>query len=575
MALEKIADKVVETDVLIVGGGIAGCCAAGEAKITDPSLNVTLLEKGNTQRSGSTAQGIDHYGGFCREGLTPLDWVKSTDEAESSRNGEGKWADPNIVYKWHDSMFWVLEELEKLGVTAKWDDGEYRWSYRGGPGLVETGRIPRVGLRVHWRNIKPNLSAAMKKLGVNIIERTMLVDLLTNNGTVVGATALNTRTGEFVVIKTKTIVLATGWFTREYEPEIPQPWKYKMLYHWCPASASGDGYAVAYRAGAGLYCMDVHGWYFRIRDDVTLSYGNVVTEGVQSKLFDSRGNELSQRMRNSPLLYAELERKGLTPWYYSLENLPEEYHDRLQVNYTDERMLGLKCAETRGFNPKTHWYEVMSNKPLQFGMVTGVWVDDDYKASIKGLCAIGDCASSMEGCPGATTSGCLLGADLPKHASEAGGPAIDEGQVESQKQVAYAPLSVGTRDGTEPMELECAVRNVCERYVGQFKSEGKLNEGLRRIGSLKREFLHKLTAQNPHHLMKCLEVRNIIELAEVHIQACLERRETRGQFIRVDYPERDPSRDSRLAYQRLENGKPVYEIIGVPELKPEYAKGVK
>jgi succinate dehydrogenase / fumarate reductase flavoprotein subunit len=79
-------------------------------------------------------------------------------------------------------------------------------------------------------------------------------------------------------------------------------------------------------------------------------------------------------------------------------------------------------------------------------------------------------------------------------------------------------------------------------------------------------------AKNPHYLMRCLEVRNIIDLAEVYINACLERKETRGNHIRLDYPEKDPSRDNMLTFQRIENGKPVLEIRPVPELKPEYAR---
>ena len=99
--------------------------------------------------------------------------------------------------------------------------------------------------------------------------------------------------------------------------------------------------------------------------------------------------------------------------------------------------------------------------------------------------------------------------------------------MESQKQAALAPLAV--KDGTEPMELECAIRYICEEYAGMLKSEGKLREGLRRLGSLRRVFLPKLMATNPHYLMRCLEVRNIMDMAEVHLQACLERKETERQ----------------------------------------------
>ncbi len=197
----------------------------------------------------------------------------------------------------------------------------------------------------------------------------------------------------------------------------------------------------------------------------------------------------------------------------------------------------------------------------------GIHVDEELKTNLKGLFAVGDCAASLHSCGEAATLGFLLGEDIEGTISEAGEPVIDETQVESHKMTALAPFEV--KDGTEPMELEAAVRYVCERYVGMFKSEGKIREGQRRLGSLRREFLPQLMAKNPHQLMRCLELRNIIDMTDLHLQACLERKESRGNFVRVDYPEQDPSRTSMLNYQRLENGKNILEVREAPELKDE------
>jgi len=569
MALEEIADKVVEADVLVIGGGIGGCSVA--AKAGEHGLNVTLVEKAKPERSGSAGQGIDHYGDFPREGITALEMFQLWEAGAmmSAVNGKGRFVNPNIMYKYFDKGLWGLEELEKLGVRMRWDDGEFYW----GISPMDRGRrgVTRSGLRVHWQNVKPQLAAAVRKKGVNILERTMVVDLLTNKGKVVGATAVNTRTGEFIVIKAKATVVATGLFARCYNPETPLFWKYKFRYHWCPATVSGDGYAIAYRAGAELTNMEITGWGFRIRDDLNISYGNFgMNDGVPGKTFTWKGEEVSGVNASK---YAELEQKGLTPIYNSVEHLPDDYHKRMEVAFVDERLVSFKVAEDRGFNPRTHRYDLMPNNPHNFMTATGIYTDDDYEASVPGLYAIGDCCAGFHGCSMAAVSGLLLGDSIHTLVNKAEEPIVDEGQVGSQKQAALAPL--GVKDGTEPMELECAVRYICERYVGQFKSEGKLLEGQRRLGSLRRTFLPRLMAKNPHYLMRCLEVRNIIDLAEVHIQACLERKETRGNHIRLDYPEEDPSRESMLTYQRMEDGKPVLEIRKAPELKPEYAREVK
>jgi len=561
------ADKVLDTDVLVVGGGIAGCCTA--AKAAERGLKVILSEKAKTDRSGSSGQGIDHYGIFPREGVTPLELVTHWEHAQSATNGAGRFADPNIIYRYYDNAFWALEELEKLGVRMRWDDGEFYWMPHRGPGM-DPRVSHKLGLRVHWQNVKPQLARAVRNKGVKVLERTMLIDLLTNRGKVVGATAVNTRSGEFIIIKAKAVVIATGLFARCYDPETPLFWKYKFRYHWCPATVSGDGWAAAYRGGAELANMDITGWGFRIRDDLNISFGNFpINDGIPSKQFNWKGEQLPYVSWQSARGYAEMEQKGQTPIYYSIEHLPDDFQKRVEVAFVDERLVSFKIAEDRRFNPRTHHYEMMSNKPHNFVTLAGINVNDRFRSTVPGLYAIGDCAAGLHSCGEAAVSGLLVGDSLPSLVMEAAEPVLKQAQIESQQRTALAPLSV--KDGTEPMELECAIRYICERYVGQFKSEGKLREGLRRLGSLRRVFLPKLMARNPHYLMRAAECRNIMDLAEVHIQACLERKETRGNHIRLDYPERDPSRDNWLTYQRLEDGKPVLEVRKAPELKSEHA----
>ena len=95
MKLEEIADRVIETDVLIMGGGIGGCCAA--AKAAEHGLKVVLAEKANPERSGSAAMGIDHYGGFPK-GTSVLNMVNKAQKFISMTNGPGRFLDPNLNY---------------------------------------------------------------------------------------------------------------------------------------------------------------------------------------------------------------------------------------------------------------------------------------------------------------------------------------------------------------------------------------------------------------------------------------------------------------------------------------------
>lgn len=565
MELEKIANRVIDTDLLVIGGGTGGCPLA--AKAAERGLRVTMIEKSNTERSGNVGHGIDSYGIFPH-GISITELMKLWVEKMShSMQGKGRWVNLNLDYVLFSKGFWALEELERMGIPMKWDDGKYYWV----PHMIHRDEL-KLGLRVHWHNVKPIMAKMCRDRGVSILDRVMVVDLLTYKGRAVGATAVNTRTGEFTVIKAKAVTMASGMFCRLFEPETPSPWKYKMRYHYCPATVSGDGWAAAYRAGAGLAHMDDASWGIRIRDDMTCSFGNFVNnDGIFGKVFDWKGETVSFEDSQTYLGYAKSNMNGLAPFYQSLEHLPDDFQKRLELNFLDEWFFSLKMAQDRGFNPRTHRYEFMSNKLLQFMMVQGIHVAEDFKSPyLEGFYAIGDCAAGVGGASGACISGLIVGDAVDGCISEAGDPIIDEAQVESQKQVALAPLAV--KEGTEPMELECAIRNICERYAGVLKSEGTLQEGLWRFNSLKREFLPKLMAKNPHYLMRCLEVRNIMDLAELYIKGSLDRKESRKGFIRLDYPEVDESRTNMCRVDRMENGRPSHEFIEVPELNPEYLR---
>ena len=557
MALERMADKVFETDVMIMGGGIGGCYCA--MKAAEQGLRVLLVEKSKTDRSGSGAMGEDHYEPVPCDGVTPGEFVKLWLERQHDVCGEGRFVDLNIPYRLLNDATWALEESERFGISMKWDDGEYYHMPSGWFGG------PRLMIRVHWPDIKPMLARGVRKQGVTVLERTMVVDLLTEHGRVVGATAVNTRTGEFSVIKARAVVLATGIFARCYGPEEPLIYKYQMKYHWCPASISGDGYAVAYRAGAELANMDITGWGYRIRDDLCISYGNFDHgDGIRGKWYTWDGEEIPYP--TAPL-YRELEQKGKDPIYVSQDHLHEDYHRRMEVAFTDEKLISFKIGEERMFNPRTHRYELMENHPLNFMVPTGVKVNDQFASvNLPGLFAIGDCSSGLHGCGNATLSGLWVGDHVKTYLERAKEPLIDEAQVEEQKARALGPLHI--KKGIDPMEMEASARYVCTHYVGMYKNEGRLLEGTRRMRSLRREFLDRIRAANPHYLMRALEARNIMDLVDVHLAACLSRRETRGQFIRLDYPERDPSRDHMICIQRLKDGQPVLELREAEDLTP-------
>jgi len=565
MSVEGLADRYIETDVLVVGGGLGGVPAACKAR--EHGLDVTMIEKAAVARSGNAGMGLDHVICYARDGVTAGDLTRNYfGSGRGSWQGDAYLEDPNIQAIHFQGNLWTYEEMKKLGCTMDWYDGEPLWF----PLTGVQGQIGKVALRCPWSMIKWELAGAAKKWGVNVIERTVMVDLLMNGNTVVGCTAVNIRTGEFLVIKAKATILATGKTFRIFESETPHPYKYKMVYAFCPSSGSGDATGAVYRAGGDISNMDITGWTYRVRDLLTMSFGQFrIGDGVPMKVMTWKGKEI----RNpSAWRYLQLELAGETPLYYSLEHLTEDFHKRVEVALADEQIECLKVLEDRKFNPKTHRWEMsLHHKSAGFFTPNGIRINEEHESTLKNLFAIGDAATGANGSTASCVGGFLVGDTIHVYIKGAKDLSIDEGQVQDQKEITFAPTRV--KDGPEPLELECAIRYACDRYSGMYRSEGKLLEGLRRLGTFRKWWLPKVSAPNPHYILHWLEVRNLLDVAELHLQASLERRENRGNFIRLDYPDSN-DKFAGMTVQRKKNEKPDIEYVKMPELKEVYDKDI-
>ncbi len=562
MTAKDVAVKYLETEFLVVGGGDAGCSAA--IKAAENGVDTMILEKSKTERAGHSGMGMDHVMDFPREGVSNLDYVKFFMGRHELLGGPGALMNPNVGYILGAKSWECLDDMNRWGYPMRWEDNDdYHWVRNGWFGK-------KIMIGVHWLDVKPVMAKKCREVGVKVLDRTMMVDLLTDkNGKVCGATAVNTRTGEFMVIKAKAVVMATCNLARSYSPETPQFWKYKMRYHGAPGAISGDGFNAAYKVGAGLANMDIAtNWNYRIRDDITIPFGSIDHgDGIRGQWMNAKGEPIPFPTAE---MYDKIEAAGLDPIYCTIEHFNDDYQKRNEVCIADERFVSLKIAEDRGFDPKVHRYELMENRRFGFYGLSGLYTDEQFKTDVEGLWSAGDCVLGLGGCGSACISGILVGAQMKEYCANTEFSELDEAEIQRLKEQTMAPLF--RKNGVDPMELECSVRYINDHYVGMHISEGKLKEGLNRLGSLKREFVDKMSASDPHELMRCIEARNILELSELHLMACDNRKESRGNFLRADYPERDPDNDNHISICRLEDGKPVVQFMRAPELKEEYLK---
>ncbi|MGM9608097.1 MAG: FAD-dependent oxidoreductase [Oscillospiraceae bacterium] len=570
MADWKKTATQLSCDVIIAGAGPAGISAAIQAR--EHGLDVIILDKADPKWSGSAGRGIDLIHSL---GTLPSaqDAIKSSQISYTRCYDEPDLANENVIYRLWEREGWALNELEKY-YSLKWYDGDYLWAGTGGPYAGKS-------IRFNGLDLKPQMAAQLKKCGAKILARTMMVDVLTNDGKTVGCTAVSTRTGEFYVITAPALVMATGSSCRHLDPELPAHY-YKMKYHHCPSAITGDGMAAAYRAGAELANVDLMEGSVPHMDYTCITRGCLIgVRPIKTKEYTCDGEDLYTRTPNEldKRMYRTLDEMGKTPIYRGMDHLPDTMQKELEVNYIDEGFINLKLAGERGFNPRTHRFEVPRDKPYppdsSAVQMPGLAVDENFMTTVPGLFAIGDAASCVGAVMSAIVSGYTVGDVIGNYVAQAGEIRLDDAQVQKQMDETLAPLSVSADEGTNPIEFECAVRQYDERYVGIFKSAGKLRAGLRRLASLKKEFIPKLYAANPHYLMRCIEAKNIADMAGIYMQACMSREETRGFFNRSDFQEKDPARDGKITYQRLENGVPVVEKRAAPKLKPEYAQGGK
>ncbi len=556
----------LKCDVVVVGAGPAGCTSALKAK--ENGLDVLLLDKADPRWSGSAGRGIDllHLVGKIPTGEQAIKdalWPRYYDEPH--------FANENVLYRCWEKENWALAELEKY-VNLKWYDGDYLYESAAESRQNNDGR---TSLRFPGMDMKPQLNDALIKAGVNVLKRTMIVDVLTNNGRCVGVTAVNTRTAEFYVIEAPAVVLATGYWCRHTDPEMPSH-KYKYKYHHCPSALSGDGLCAAMRAGAEVMNMELCEGSVPHDDYTCVTRGCLIgSRPITNREYTADGELLPHNVTKKE--WAELDRAGRTPLYRALDHMPETFAKRHEVNYTDEGFANLKLAGERGFNPRDHWYSVSRDKPyvicgtaLDMG---GLVSDENFMTTIPGLFGAGDILSGCGAVMSACVTGFWTGEYITDYIKNIEAPKLDDEQVKEQLNAAAAPLHV-KGEGQDPIEFEGAVRTLTEKYVGVMKSEGKLVEGQYRLRSLVKNFEPYLKGENPHYLMRCLEDKNIALIAELYMQACQSRKETRGLYNRADYPEKDPARDGILTYQHLEEDGPVVELKAAPRLdKALFAEG--
>jgi succinate dehydrogenase/fumarate reductase flavoprotein subunit len=520
-------------DVLVIGGGTAGPMAAVKAKEANPQLRVLLLEKANVKRSGAISMGMDGLNNAVVPGFaTPEQYVKEITIANDGIVNQ------KTVLAYAQNSFAMIEELDRWGVKFEKDEtGDYAMR-----------KVHHMGTYVlpmpEGHDIKKVLYRRLKRARVEITNRLVATRLLlADDGSIAGAMAFDCRSGDFHVIRAKSVVLATGAAGRLGLPASG----YLFGTYENPTNA-GDGYSMAYHAGAelsGIECFQINPL---IKDYngpacayVTGPFGGYTTNNKGERFIEC--DYWSGQMMLE--FYRELQ-GGDGPVFLKLDHLAEETIGTIEtILHTNERPSRGRFHEGRGTNYREHMVEMhISEIGLCSGhSASGVWVDEHARTTVRGLLAAGDLACVPHNYMlGAFVYGKLAGESAARHCADTVLADVDEAQVERERARVWAPLLRGDsgEDGLPPAQVEYKLRRMVNDYLQPPKVTRKMEIGLTRFDAI-REDLELLSARNPHELMRAMEVHAIRDCAEMAARASLYRTESRWGLYhyRVDHPERN------------------------------------
>ena len=531
----------LDCDVLVIGGGTAGTMAALSA--AEHGAQVLLLEKAHVRHSGALAMGMDGVNNAVIPGkATPEDYV-----AEITRANDGI-VNQRTIYQTATRGFAMVQRLERYGVKFEKDEhGEYA-----------VRRVHRSGSYVlpmpEGKDVKKALYRVLRQRSmrekIRIENRLVPVRVLTDelgersDGGVqrraVGAAALNSRTGEFVVVGAKAVILATGPCGRLGLPASG----YLYGTYENPTNA-GDGYSMAFHAGAelsGIECFQIN--------PLIKDYNGPACAYVANPFGGYQVNAQGERFVDSDYwsgqMMAEVKHEiesARGPIYLKVSHLPDETLSTLEsILHTTERPTRGTFHANRGHDYRTHDIEMhISEIGLCSGhSASGVWVDENARTTVPGLYAAGDLACVPHNYMiGAFVYGDLAGSHAASTLDDAQAPgALPVDQLAEAHELIYRPLR--HPDGPPQPQVEYKLRRFVNDYVAPPKSAAKLSIAVQTFERMRAE-VAGIGATTPHELMRAVEVSFIRDCAEMAARSSLTRTESRWGLYhdRSDTPDRD------------------------------------
>ena len=553
--------KILHTDILIVGGGTAGCYAA--LTIREKSdYSIIIAEKANIKRSGCLAAGVNAINAYIIKGRKPEDYVEY---AKKDADGIVR---EDLLMTMSEGLNRVTEKMEKLGlVILKDENGEY----------VARGNR---NIKINGENMKPLLASAVERLpDVTVLNRINITDYIVENNTIRGAFGFSMEENTAYEIRAKKVLCATGGAAGLYRPNNPGFSRHKM---WYPPFNTGAGYAMGIRSGAEMTTFEMRFIALRCKD--TIAPTGTIAQGVGAKQVNAKGEVYEDKygLTTSERVYGTVMEnlEGRGPCYLRTEGISDEQDESLKKAYLNMApSQTLKWIES-GKKPSEQNVEIEGTEPYIVGghTASGYWVDTDRQTTIHGLYAAGDVAG---GCPqkyvtGAMVEGEIAALHMVKELDAGQELPVNEAEEETaleEKIEEYNHFLTASNDMFTVEALEEAMQKVMDNYAGGISTHYQFNEKQLALAKDKIKQLIELSedvaAEDMHELMFVYELRERLTVCLAVIAHLEARKETRWHSFaeNLDYPKKD-RKWLKYVNSRMEDGEIIIrfrDLVGREE----------
>jgi fumarate reductase (CoM/CoB) subunit A len=545
--------ETIETDVLIIGAGVAGIMAALRAH--ESGVDVVIVTKGPFGRDGAATW-------MAGKGLQAAHYPPDSPEIHAKETVRiGQYLNnQKLVLNLVTVLPECLSRLDKWGVRYFKKDRRIVTERLPGtkyPRVPVYERAGRAG-GVDYRRVLPH---QIRLRGIKALSELMVTDLLKVDNTIVGAVGLDIEEGNFVMIKAKTTILATGGCMGIYRFTTTSP------------TLVGDGYAMALRAGVKLSGMEFADFYVSaacwppaLRGEV-----NAITDlrfDLSGKIFNKRGEEFVLRHKGSAMAFPivvqkEIEELRGSPHggvYLAFNHLPRSIiSDHLEACGGQK---AIELFEDVGINLYEDAIEIA---PAPLESLGGCRVNERCETNLTNLFAAGEVAYGAEGAytmagnPMALhmASGFIAGEETGRRAKGMKSLGVDKRQVQELKTRVFEPLN--REKGVNSLEIERETQEILDKYFPLTgKTKAVLEKGIDEVLRARKEALPRLFSREKSsrfnlEWVESLEAYNRIDVLEMLLRTALMREESRGLHFRKDYPDQDPAWLKDVVIQKVDD----------------------